>query len=152
MDRLKPLNRSRTRSFSAEAERRFRSYLRAFGVEDQAALKELVRRLARMAPAATPREIDAAAGLWFADLLGWPESEAARALAVGRVAWLTTQATRRWPLALFADAPPLTLAEALRRGIPALPPPLLGDPMPPAELRPQRLPSFAGKPLRARAA
>jgi hypothetical protein len=152
MDRLKTASRGRARSFSAEAERRFRSYLRGFGVEDEAVLKELVRRLARMAPAATPVQIDAAAGLWFTDLLGRPESEAARALAAGRVAWLTTQAARRWPVALFADAPPPALGEALRRGIPALPPPLRGDPMPAAELKPQRLPSFATKPLRARAA
>lgn len=152
MDRLKTLSRSRARSFSAEAERRFRSFLRGFGVEDEAVLKELVRRLSRLAPSAAPAQIDEAAGLWFADVLGWPESEAARALAAGRVAWLTTQAARRWPLALFADAPPLLLSESLRRGLPALPPPLLGDAMPAAELKPRRLPSFAAKPLRARTA
>jgi hypothetical protein len=105
-----------------------------------------------MAPGGTAAQIDAAAGLWFADLLGMPEHEAARALAAGRVAWLTTQAARRWPLALFADAPPVLLAEALRRGLPALPPPLLGDAMPPAELRYRRPPAFSAKPLRARAA
>lgn len=152
MDRLKTPSRSRARSFSAEAERRFRSFLRGFGVEDETVLKELVRRLSRLAPSAMPAQVDAAAGLWFADVLGWPESEAARALAAGRVAWLTTQAARRWPLALFADAPPVLLSEFLRRGLPKLPPPLLGDAMPAAELKPQRLPSFAVKPLRARTA
>ena len=152
MDRLKTTTRARTRSLSVEAERRFRNYLRGFGVEDEAALKELVRRLGRMAPAATPAQIDAAAGLWFADLLGLPESEAPRALAAGRVAWLAAQAARRWPLMLFADGAPATLTEALRRGLPALPPPLLGDPMHAAELEPPRLPSFAVKPLRPRAA
>ena len=152
MDRLKTPSRGRARSFSAEAERRFRSFLRGFGVEDEATLKELVRRLGRMAPAASPAQIDAAAGVWFADLLDRPESEAARALAAGRVAWLVTRAARRWPLALFAEAPPLTLSEVLRRGLPALPPAVLGDAMPPAELEPRRLPSAVAKPLRARTA
>jgi hypothetical protein len=152
MDRLKNPSRSRARSFSAEAERRFRSFLRGFGIENEAVLKELVRRLGRMAPAAAPAQIDAAAGLWFADLLGLPEREAPRALAAGRVAWLTTQAARRWPLALFADASPLVLSEALRRGTPMLPPPVLGDAMPAAELKPQRLPSIAARPLRAHTA
>jgi len=152
MDRLKTPSRSRARSFSAEAERRFRSFLRGFGIEDETVLKELVRRIGRTAPAASPAQIDAAVGLWFADLLGQPESEAARALAAGRVAWLTTGAARRWPLALFADAPPPVLAEVLRRALPALPPAILGDAMPPAELEPRRLPSFAAKPLRTRTA
>jgi hypothetical protein len=152
MDRLKSPSRSRLRSFSAEAERRFRSFLRGFGVEDEVALKELVRRLSRMAPAATPGQIDAAAGLWFADLLGLPENETARALAAGRVAWLTSRAARRWPLALFADAPPVALAEVVRRGLPALPPTILGDTMPEAALSPQRLRPLAAKPLRARTA
>lgn len=152
MDRLKTPSRGRARSFSAEAERRFRSFLRGFGIEGEAVQKELVRRLGRMAPAATPAQIEAAAGLWFADLLGLPEREAPRALAAGRVAWLTTQAARRWPLALFADASPLVLAEALRRVTPMLPPPLLGDAMPAAELKPRRLPSFAAKPLQTRTA
>ncbi len=97
-------------------------------------------------------QIDAAAGLWFADLLGRPESEAAKALAAGRVAWLTTRAARRWPLALFADAPPVALAEVLRRGLPSLPPAILGDAMPAAELARPRLRQFALKPLRARTA
>jgi hypothetical protein len=152
MDRLKTPSRGRARSFSAEAERRFRSFSRGFGIEDEAVLKELVRRLGRMAPAASPAQIDAAAGLWFADLLGQPEREAARALAAGRVAWLVTRASRRWPLALFAEAPPVALAEVLRRALPALPPAILGDAMPPAQLKPQRLPSTVAKPLRARTA
>ena len=152
MDRLKTPSRGRARSFSAEAERRFRSFLRGFGVEDEAVLKDLVRRLGRMAPSTAPAEIAAAAGLWFAELLGRPESEAARALAAGRVAWLTTGAARRWPLALFADSPPPALAEMLRRGVPALPPTILGDAMYPAELKPIRLPKPAAKPLRARVA
>ena len=152
MERLKSPSRSRARSFSAEAERRFRSFLRGFGVEDEAAMKELVRRLGRLAPAAAPTQIDAAAGLWFADLLGQPERDAARALAAGRVAWLTTRAAKRWPLALLADAPPVALAEALRRGLPALPPPILGDAMPEAVLAPQRPRAFPAKPLRARTA
>ena len=152
MERLKNPSRGRPRSFSAEAERRFRSFLRGFGVEGDAALKELVRRLGRMAPAAGRAEIDAAAGLWFADLLGRPESEADRALAAGRVAWLTTRAAKRWPLALFAEAPPLALTEVLRRGLPTLPPAILGDAMPAAELEPQRLRPYAAKPLRARTA
>ncbi|HEY7609811.1 MAG TPA: hypothetical protein VIF14_11320 [Alphaproteobacteria bacterium] len=153
MDRLKTPSRSRSRSFSADAERRLRSFLRGFGVEDEAALRELVRRLGRMAPAASPAQIDAAAGLWFADLLGRPDSEAGLALAAGRVAWLTTRAGKRWPLALFADAPPAPLAEALRRGVPALPPTLLADSMTAATLAPPRL--FrppAAKPLRVRPA
>jgi hypothetical protein len=152
MERLKSPSRSRARSFSAEAERRYRSFLRGFGVKDEAAMKELVRRLGRLAPAAAPTQIDAAAGLWFADLLGQPESDAARALAAGRVAWLTTRAARRWPLALFAEAPPVALVEVLRRGLPALPPPILGDAMPEAALSPQRLRPFPAKPLRARTA
>ena len=152
MDRLKSPSRGRPRSFSAEADRRFRSYLRAFGVENDAALKDLVRRLGRMAPAATPAQIDAAAGLWFADLLGQAESEAPRALAAGRVAWLTIRAARRWPTALFGDTPPVALTELLRRALPALPPPILGDTMPTAELAPRRLPHLAAKPLRARTA
>ncbi len=152
MDRLKSPSRSRARTFSAEAERRFRSFLRGFGVEDEAVLKELVRRLGRMAPTATRAQIEAAAGLWFADLLGLPESEVARSLAAGRVAWLMTGAARRWPLALFAEAPPVALAEAVRRGMPTLPPQLLGDAMPPAELKPQRTPQLAAKPLRAHTA
>lgn len=152
MDRLKSPSRSRQRSFSAEAERRFRSFLRGFGVEDEATLKELVRRVSRMAPAATRSQIDAAAGLWFADLLGLSESEAMRALAAGRVAWLTSRAAKRWPLALFADAPPAALAEVVRRGLPALPPPILGDTMREAVLSPQRLRPVAAKPLRARTA
>ncbi len=152
MDRLKTPSRSRARSYSAEAERRFRNYLRGFGIEDETTLKELVRRLGRMAPSAAPTAIDTAAGLWFAEVLGRPESEAARALAVGRVAWLTTGAARRWPLALFADMPPPALAELLRRSVPALPPAILGDAMHPAELQPPRLIRHAAKPLRARAA
>jgi hypothetical protein len=152
MDRLKNPSRSRPRSFSADAERRLRSFLRGFGVEDEAVMKELVRRLARMAPAASPAQIDAAASLWFADLLGRPESEAGLALAAGRVAWLAARAARRWPLALFADAPPAPLAEVLRRGLPALPPATLGDLMPAATLAPPRLRPAAAKPLRARPA
>lgn len=152
MERLKTPGRGRARSFSAEAERRFRSFLRGFGIEDEAVLKEIVRRLSRMAPVASPAQIDTAAGLWFADLLGQPESEAARALAAGRVAWLTARAARRWPLALFAETPPPALAEILRRGLPALPPAILGDTMPPAELWPPRLSPAVAKPLRARTA
>jgi hypothetical protein len=152
MDRLKTPSRSRPRSFSADAERRIRSFLRGFGVADEAVLKELVKRLRRMAPSASTAEIDAAAGLWFADFLGRPESEADKALAVGRVAWLTARAGKRWPLALFADAPPATLAEAIRRGLPALPPSILGDAMPAATLAPPRLRGAAAKPLRARPA
>jgi hypothetical protein len=152
MDRLKNPSRGRPRSFSAEADRRFRSFLRGFGVEDETVLKELTRRLGRMAPTAGRAQIDSAAGLWFTDLLGRPESEAARALAAGRVAWLTTRAAKRWPLALFADAPPLALAESLRRGLPTLPPAILADAMGPAELAPQRLRPFAAKPLQARTA
>lgn len=152
MDRLKAPSRARMRSFSAEAERRFRSYLRGFGIEDEAVLRELVRRLGRMAPSGTAAAIDTAAGLWFAELVGRPENEAARTLAAGRVAWLTAGAARRWPLALFADAPPPALAEMLRRGMPALPPANLGDAMQPAELRPPRLTKPVAKPLRARAA
>jgi hypothetical protein len=132
MERLKSPSRSRARSFSAEAERRYRSFLRGFGVKDEAAMKELVRRLGRLAPAAAPTQIDAAAGLWFADLLGQPESDAARAL--------------------FAEAPPVALVEVLRRGLPALPPPILGGAMPEAALSPQRLRPFPAKPLRARTA
>ena len=152
MDRLKSPSRSRARSYSAEAERRFRSFLRGFGVEHEVAMKELVRRLSRMAPVAAPAQIEAAAGLWFADLLGQPESEAGRALAAGRVAWLTIRAARRWPTALFGDTPPAALTELLRRALPALPPPILGDAMPEAALAPQRLRAFPAKPLRARTA
>ena len=152
MDRLKNPSRGRPRSFSADAERRMRAFLRAFGVNDDAALKELARRIGRMAPTGSPAQIDAAAGLWFADLLGWPEAMAAKALAAGRVAWLTAHAGRRWPLALFADAPPMALAEAVRRGLPALPPAIFGDTMQPAELTPQRLRLAVAKPLRARTA
>ncbi len=152
MDRLKFPNRSRTRPYSAEAERKFRSFFRGFGIEDDAAMKELIRRLGRLAPSGAAGDIDAAAGRWFADVLGRPESEAARALAAGRVAWLVAQAGRRWPLTLLSDTPPLAVTEALRRGLPALPPPLLGDPMPAAELERRRLPSFAARPLRARTA
>jgi hypothetical protein len=152
MDRLKNPSRSRPRSFSADAERRIRAFLRAFGVEDEASLKELTRRIGRMAPAGLPTQIDAAAGLWFADLLGLPEAMADKALAAGRVAWLTAHAGRRWPLALFADAPPMALAEAVRRGVPALPPALLDDSMQPAELAPRRPRHAVAKPLRARTA
>jgi hypothetical protein len=152
MDRLKNPSRGRPRSFSADAERRMRAFLRAFGVGDDAALKELARRIGRMAPTGLPAQLDAAAGLWFADLLGWPEAMADKALAAGRVAWLTAHAGRRWPLALFADAPPMALAEAVRRGVPALPPAILGDSMPLAELAPQRLRHGVAKPLRARTA
>lgn len=152
MERLKNPSRGRPRSFSADAERRMRAFLRAFGVNDDAALKELARRIGRMAPTGLPAQIDAAAGLWFADLLGWPEAMAGKALAAGRVAWLTAHAGRRWPLALFADAPPMALAEAVRRGVPALPPTILGDTMQPAELAPQRLRLPVAKPLRARTA
>ena len=152
MDRLKNPSRGRPRSFSADAERRIRAFLRAFEIEDEPALKELARRLGRLAPAASAAQLDTAAGLWFADMLGLSESEAARALAAGRVAWLTTHAARRWPLALFADAPPIALAESLRRGLPALPPAILGDAMQAAELAPPRLRSMTAKPLRARTA
>lgn len=152
MDRLKNPSRGRSRSFSADAERRVRAFLRAFGVEDEAALKDLVRRIGRMAPAGLPTQIEAAAGLWFADLLGLPEAMADKALAAGRVGWLAAQAGKRWPMALFADAPPMALAEALRRGVPALPPMLLNDIMPPAELAPQRPRGAVAKPLRARTA
>jgi hypothetical protein len=152
MDRLKNPSRGRPRSFSAEADRRLRSFLRGFGAEDAAVLKELARRLGRMAPGAHQPEIDAAAGLWFADLFGWPENAGAKALAAGRVAWLSIGAARRWPLALFADAPPVALAEALRRRLPPLPPAMLGDAMAPAELARTRVPAEAVKPLRARTA
>lgn len=152
MDRLKNPSRGRPRSFSADAERRIRAFLRAFGVNDDAAIRELARRLGRMAPTGLPGQIEAGAGLWFADLLGWPEAMAPKALAAGRVAWLTAHAGRRWPLALFADAPPMALAEAVRRGVPALPPATLGDAMQPAELAPQRLRHAVAKPLRARTA
>ncbi len=152
MERLKHPARGRPRSFSAEADRRMRLFLRAFGIEDEAQLKELARRLGRMAPTATIAEIDEAAGLWFAEFLGWPESDAAKALAAGRVAWLTTRAARRWPLALFADVPPPALAETLRRALPSLPPATLGDAMLPADLAPLRLRHYAARPLRPRAA
>jgi hypothetical protein len=68
------------------------------------------------------------------------------------VAWLTARAAKRWPLALFADAPPVALAEVVRRLLPELPPPILGDTMPEAALAPQRLRPVAAKPLRARTA
>jgi hypothetical protein len=152
MDRLKNPSRGRPRSFSAEAERRLRAFLRGFGVEDEASLKELARRLNRRVPGASLGQLESMAGHWFADLLGRPENEAAKALAAGRVAWLTTRAARRWPLALFADAPPAALGEALRRGVPMLPPAILGDTMPAAEFARPRLRQFAAKPLRARTA
>lgn len=152
MDRLRRPSRGRPRSFSADAERRFRSFLRGFGIEDEPALKELARRLGRMAPATSAAAVDAAAGLWFVDLLGVPESEAEKALAAGRVAWLTSHAAKRWPLALFADAPPAALAEALRRVLPSLPPATLADTMAAADLARTRPRHLVAKALRPRTA
>jgi hypothetical protein len=136
-----------------------RAFLRGFGIADDYALRELARRLARLAPEALAPgagtgALEAVAGRWFASLLGLPEIEAPRALAAGRLAWITTDAAGRWPTALFADAPPAVLVERLRRSVPALPPADLGDAMPPADLawvRP-RVPALKPARLRARPA
>jgi hypothetical protein len=159
MDRLKSPSRSRSRSFSADAERRVRGFLRGFGIADEHALRELTRRLARLAPAAIApgagsAALEAAAGRWFASLFGLAEIDAPKALAAGRLAWLATDAARRWPVALFADAPPAVLVEQLRGSAPTLPPPELGDPMRPADVawvRP-RVPALKPARLRARTA
>lgn len=157
MERLKlpsrPRTRSRSRSKSADAERRLRVFLRGFGIESDAAMTDLVRRLGRMAPASGGTTIDEAAGRWFAALLGRPETDAAKALAAGRVAWLAADAATRWPLALFGEVPPV-LIEAIRRAAPALPPAILGDAMPAAPLEPPRLSALvpATARLRTRAA
>lgn len=148
MDRLR--SPSRARSHSADVERRVRAFLRSFGIEDENALRELVRRLARLAPGGQPDALEAAAGGWFASLLGKPEAEADMAFAAGRVAWLSGQAGKHWPLALFAEAAPVTVVEVLRRQLPAFPPATLGDAMPPAELAPPRLRHLLSKPARLR--
>lgn len=152
MDRLRNPSRGRPRSVSADAERRLRGFLRGFGIDDEHPLRELTRRLGRMAPTASAKAIDAAAGHWFAGLLGLPESGAEMALAVGRIAWLASHAGKRWPLALFADAPPAALAETLRRSLPALPPTNLADTMAAADLAWARPRHAVAKPLRARTA
>jgi len=150
MDRLRSPSRSRPRAFSADAERRARTFLRGVGVEDEYALRELARRLTRLAPGGGADALAGAAGRWFANLLGRPEIEADKALAAGRVAWLSAEAGKRWPVALFADSPPLALAEQLRRNLPALPPADLAHAMPPAELAPPRLRGLVLKPARLR--
>ena len=147
MERLK--SPSRLRSRSADAERRLRTFLRGFGVENDAALRELVRRLARMAPAGGVVAIEDAAGRWFAAVLGAPETNLRKALAAGRLAWLSADAGRRWPLALFGEMPPV-LAETIQRAAPVLPPALLGDAMPPAPLMPPRLRDVVSMPVRPR--
>ena len=142
MERLKlpsrPRTRSRSRSRSADAERRLRVFLRGFGIEGEAAMAELVRRLGRMAPIASGITAEQAAGRWFAAVLGLGETDSAKALAAGRLAWLAADAAQRWPLALFGDTPPVVI-EAIRRAAPALPPLMLRDPMPPAPLEAPRL-------------
>jgi hypothetical protein len=150
MDRLRNSSRGRPRALSADAERRVSAFLRGFGIDDEPASKELARRLGRLAPAGSASALDAAAGLWFADLLGLPESEGAKALAAGRVAWLAVHAGKRWPSALLADAVPAALAEALRRGLPALPPAGLADAMPAADLTRARLRHLVTRPARLR--
>jgi len=149
MDRLKNPSRGRPRSRSADAERRLRTFLRGFGIENETALRELVRRLARMAPAGGTAAIEESAGRWFAAVLGQPQRDLAKALAAGRVAWLTADAGRRWPLALFGETPPV-LTEAIRRAAPALPPAMLRDAMPAAPLTPPRLRDLVPAPARLR--
>ena len=151
MDRLRSPSRSRPRAFSADAERRVRAFLRGFGVEDEYALRELTRRLGRMAPGTSAEGLAGVAGRWFAQLLGRPEIEADKALAAGRVAWLAAEVGKRWPIALLADMPPLALSEQLRRNLPALPPSDLATAMPPADLAPARLRGLVLKPARLRA-
>ena len=151
MDRLKSPSRGRLRPRSADAERRMRTFLRAFGIENETAMRELVRRVARMAPDGSAAAIDEAAGRWFAGVLGQPEREFRKALAAGRVAWLAAAAGRRWPLALFGEAPPV-LTETIRSAAPVLPPAMLGDPMPAAPLTPPRLRDLVPLPARPRTA
>src|SRR5690606_7338548 len=97
MDRLKTASRPRSRVPTLDVERRIKSFIRAFGVADEATLRETARRLARLSPDGDPRALDAAAGAWFARLFGWPEADSAKALAVGKVAWLCAGAGVRWP-------------------------------------------------------
>lgn len=139
MDRLKNPSRPRTQGLSVESERRLRHFIRGFGIVDEQALREVARRLARMAPGGDHHVVEVAAGVWFARLLGWPEANAARALAVGRLAWLSSGGVQRWPQALFADAPPHALADILRKAMPVLPPTMLDDHMPAATLKRPRI-------------
>lgn len=150
MDRLRSPSRTRPRTRSADAERRLRGFLRGFGIDDDAALRELVRRLARLAPGGTSAALEEAAGRWFASVLGQPENDLRKALAAGRVAWLDAGAGRRWPLALFGEPPPV-LIESIRRTLPMLPPAMLGDAMPAAPLLPPRLRNFVPMTARLRA-
>jgi hypothetical protein len=78
------------------------------------------------------------------------EIDAPKALAAGRLAWLASDAAKRWPVALFADAPPPALVEQLRRNVPALPPVDLADAMAPADVAWVRPRAPALKPARLR--
>ncbi|MCW5771931.1 MAG: hypothetical protein KIT16_09870 [Rhodospirillaceae bacterium] len=139
MDRLKTSSRPRSRTATADLERRTRAFLRGFAIADEQEARELARRLLRLAPSGDSAALEAVAGAWFARLLGWPEAAAARALAAGRLAWLSTGCATRWAEALFADVPPAGLAQTLRAGVPSFPPTMLDDMMPPASLEAPRL-------------
>ena len=160
MDRLKQVSRSRSRTVPANGEhlraafsksdQRLRAFLFGFGIVDEAALRTLSHRLFRLARGADSHALEAAAGAWFAGLPGWPESDAAAALATGRVAWLAADGARHWPLALFAETPPPGLAAALCAALPALPPRAFDDVMAPAGLDRARVRSLFYRPRRLR--
>jgi hypothetical protein len=82
-----------------------------------------------------------AASLWFAQMLGLSPTRGDVALALGRLAWLETDASRRWPEAFLAPTVPAELVQELKKVAPALPPPVLAAAMPEARLAPPtRLP------------
>lgn len=148
--------RSRTaaggRTATVEGERRIRRFLRGFGIEDEAVVRQFVRRFATAGDGAVgeARLVDAVAR-WLALHLGQPHADPTLALSLGRVAWLTADAGTRWPEALLGTTLPPALAGALRRKLPNVPPPMLNSAMPAAALHPMRF-TLAARRLRYRAA
>jgi hypothetical protein len=109
------------RQVDSEAVQRLRTYFLSFGFDESAALERLIERaLAALDPAEdvvaqVRRRVEA----WFIDSLGLATAASIDAEAMGRAAFLLSDAAQRWPQHfLDSEAPPAEMIDALRLAAP----------------------------------
>ena len=111
------------RRVETEAAQQLRAYFRSFGFDEAAALDQLVERaLAAVGPAKQAgdmiarirQEVEA----WFIDSLGLSIAASGDAEAIGRAAFLLSDAAHRWPGHFLDAEPPAEMIDALRLAAP----------------------------------
>ncbi|WP_119459068.1 hypothetical protein [Rhodospirillaceae bacterium SYSU D60014] len=112
------------RRVDSDAVQRLRTYFLGFGFDESVALERLIERaLAALDPAERAEDVVAQirrrVEVWFIDSLGLAMAASVDAEAIGRVAFLLSDAAQRWPqYFLDAEAPPVEMIDALRLAAP----------------------------------